>query len=890
MRNGLALGFCLLMSAAATAQEPQVGIAASVVPDATSTPPRGQIRQLAVGQNVVYSERIATGPIGRTQMLFLDGSALTVGPNSDVVLDEFVYDPQTEAGKLAISATKGVLRLVGGKISKTEPITLKTPTATIGIRGGIAIYDNGQTTFLFGKGMTIEAVQPDGSVSRVELIRPGTVNIGAGGQIGPVTPVSQQAVANSLGALEGSRGNSGGASERPTENRVAATQVAALGSTNLPTAIAPVSDVAAQPLAETAATAETVGRDVDLRDLRTGAGDGGGASTGTSSSQPRTFTGVGIGSPVFSSFNFSDSSAPHTAGFDRGLFGFAAGNMFFGFSPTSDRFAVLPFGTGVFQVDPASAFGTGGRFSGVGFANDAQTFFFYKLRLIDDSNRPLFLFGGVRNENPVVMRSQIEFRAWQLIPGFPGDNQIPLLPAAFGGNFGGAVVSPLLAALRPNTPETSVPDAISPTLFAALAVQGQGPQQRSAMVVRTGPFSVDQNPNNPTFNQLRLGGSALGSVRDSALGRPVRVQDGATTIFDQNGFSFYGAENEQPSFVLGSDLFSASAGFPYQDSAAFAQPFTNLTQSNEYYAAHAALPAPNLLPANIGALRSTRTLNGYAAGIAEARITATTFQDYAFATVSNSPLNLSISTDAARNRLAAAFRVRDVSFSFQEFNLVFGDLSASNGSRSAFIDDRRFGARASADDPSQVAGVNAQLANMAMVSFDVVPNTSFFPAGTAPCSCQFVQWGFFLWDVQGQTGPRTRGHINPWVAGELPAIGTLPTTGTASYTGHAVGNVLDAAGNRYIAAGSYTQSWNFQFQSGAATISNFDGRTLNAISLTSANGRDFGGGLGGGGASGSLHGSFVRGGNSQAAEVMGQFNFSEPSGYRAAGIVAGTKQ
>src|SRR5258705_2997756 len=110
-------------------------------------------------------------------MLFLDGSALTVGPNSDVVLDEFVYDPSTETGKLAVSATRGVLRLVGGKISKTEPVTLRTPTATLGIRGGIAIYDNGQASFLFGKSMTVEARQPDGSVAPVELTRPGTVSV-----------------------------------------------------------------------------------------------------------------------------------------------------------------------------------------------------------------------------------------------------------------------------------------------------------------------------------------------------------------------------------------------------------------------------------------------------------------------------------------------------------------------------------------------------------------------------------------------------------------------------------------------------------------------------------------------------------------------------------------
>jgi hypothetical protein len=260
-----------------------------------------------------------------------------------------------------------------------------------------------------------------------------------------------------------------------------------------------------------------------------------------------------------------------------------------------------------------------------------------------------------------------------------------------------------------------------------------------------------------------------------------------------------------------------------------------------------------------------------------------------------------IETDASRNRMAAVFKFQDVGLTlmrsrFQQFNLVFGDLESTNGSRSAFIDDRRFGARQSADDPSQVGGNNAQFANLAMVSFDVVPNFSIFSlSGTGPCSCQFVQWGFFSWDAQGQNGEHTRGHINPWVAGKLPSLGSLPTTGTATYSGHAVGNVRDGAGNIYIAGGAYQQTWNFATQSGAATISNFDGRTLSAISLTSTNGRDFNGGLTGTtgkdvsshSGSGILHGSFVSGGGNPVAEVMGQFTYMESGGYRAGGIVAG---
>jgi len=889
MRSIRGYGVAITLLAAtglAAAQEPSVGVAASVVPDATGTPPRGQARTLSVGLDVVYNERIATGPIGRTQMLFRDGSALTVGPNSDLVLDEFVYDPATETGKLAITASKGVMRLVGGKISKTEPVTLKTPTATIGIRGGIAIYDNGQATLLFGKSMTVDAAQPDGSVARVELVRPGSVTIAPNGQIGPVTPVNAAVVATSLGSLEGSRGNSGGATEQPTENRVAATQVAVLGSTNVPATIAPVS--AAPPPPPPTTASDTVARQVrpsDVRQVATNEGSDIGSRL-----QQRRLSGVVLIDPVFSGFNFATTAAPHVAAnFDRGAFAFAFAGMFFGFSPNSNSFAALPFGQGQFDIDPASTSGSGGRFSGNGFVNDARDFFFYRLRLIDQGNKPAFFFGGVRNEDPVTQRTQTAFTAWKLVPGFPADNQIPLLPAAFGGNFGGATVSPLLAVLRPNTPETVVPGSISALLYSALAIEGQGASQRSAFIVRTGPFFVDSNPDNPTFGKLTIGGSSNGSTRLSATGSPIRIVNNATPIFDADGFSFYG-QSGQLSFVLGSDQYTATSPTDYQDAASFAQPLNSLTTSNEFYQATAAVPSSNLLPSGIGTSRTTRTLGGYAAGVAEAltNVAAGTVTPYVFSTMLASPTGVSISTDAAFNELQGTFKIRDESLNFQGFGLEFGDINnPGNSSRSAFIDDRLFGARHSASRQGTVGANNATTFSMYMASYDVVPNTSYFASGSGPCDCQYTRWGFFGFDINGPGQPRTRGHINTWVAGDVPDIGSIPLSGTATYNGHAVGTVVNN-GAIYVAGGSYSQSWNFATNSGSASITNFDGRSVTTSSLSAGNRRDFSGALIGAGLSGNLKGSFVQGGGDPVAEAMGQFSFSG-TGYQAAGTVAARK-
>ena len=110
----------------------------------------------------------------RAHLVFLDGSSLTVGPNARLTIDKFVYDPNSKTGELAVTASQGVLRLVGGKISKTNPITINTPSGTIGIRGGIGIFGigSGKTTaaFLFGNSMTVTGQGQTQTMTRAEFV------------------------------------------------------------------------------------------------------------------------------------------------------------------------------------------------------------------------------------------------------------------------------------------------------------------------------------------------------------------------------------------------------------------------------------------------------------------------------------------------------------------------------------------------------------------------------------------------------------------------------------------------------------------------------------------------------------------------------------------------
>src|SRR6266508_4538739 len=118
----------------------KVGVAAAVNPDAFSSLAGTPKTQLNIGKSIFFNERINTTGSGLVQVLLVDGSTFTVGPGSDLVIDKFVYNPSKGTGEITASFSKGVMRFVGGKISKNEDaVTIKTPAGAMAIRGCIVL-------------------------------------------------------------------------------------------------------------------------------------------------------------------------------------------------------------------------------------------------------------------------------------------------------------------------------------------------------------------------------------------------------------------------------------------------------------------------------------------------------------------------------------------------------------------------------------------------------------------------------------------------------------------------------------------------------------------------------------------------------------------------------
>ena len=86
--------------------------------------------------DILQYDTVKTGN-GKVGILFIDETRVDVTQHSNLIIDEFVYDPNSKTGKLKLSAKLGTVRYASGQIAKNskQNVVITTPTATIGVRG-----------------------------------------------------------------------------------------------------------------------------------------------------------------------------------------------------------------------------------------------------------------------------------------------------------------------------------------------------------------------------------------------------------------------------------------------------------------------------------------------------------------------------------------------------------------------------------------------------------------------------------------------------------------------------------------------------------------------------------------------------------------------------------
>ncbi|MEK6636558.1 MAG: FecR domain-containing protein [Pseudomonadota bacterium] len=97
----------------------------------------GQTIAATPGLALQKGDILTTGKNGRIGATFYDNSRFAAGPNSRVVINEFLFDDTTHDGKFVTQVDRGSLAIISGQIAKKnkDAMRVRTPTALLGVRG-----------------------------------------------------------------------------------------------------------------------------------------------------------------------------------------------------------------------------------------------------------------------------------------------------------------------------------------------------------------------------------------------------------------------------------------------------------------------------------------------------------------------------------------------------------------------------------------------------------------------------------------------------------------------------------------------------------------------------------------------------------------------------------
>jgi hypothetical protein len=164
------LALLALLPGTALAADP-AGVSAAVRGEVTLARAQAVGQTVRSGESIFMADKIRSGPRSGMQILLLDQTTFTIGPESELIVDEFVYDPHTNAGKLTARVAKGVFRFVTGKIAKQDPsnVNVALPAGSIGIRGTIVAgvadaVSRASLVVLLGEGPDNAAGDPAGAI------------------------------------------------------------------------------------------------------------------------------------------------------------------------------------------------------------------------------------------------------------------------------------------------------------------------------------------------------------------------------------------------------------------------------------------------------------------------------------------------------------------------------------------------------------------------------------------------------------------------------------------------------------------------------------------------------------------------------------------------------
>ena len=144
---------------------------------------------LITGSKVFYGDTILTSKASNAQILFLDQTVLTLGEDTELTIDDFIYNSETHDGNFVTEVKSGTVKFITGQISKLNPdnLEVKLPEGTLGARGTefvvLSEKNKKSTIVLLGPG-------PNNSLGMI----PGSLQISDGNNMVSITNPGYQAM------------------------------------------------------------------------------------------------------------------------------------------------------------------------------------------------------------------------------------------------------------------------------------------------------------------------------------------------------------------------------------------------------------------------------------------------------------------------------------------------------------------------------------------------------------------------------------------------------------------------------------------------------------------------------------------------------------------------
>jgi len=158
---------------ASAGDRPEAGVVVAVRGKVLAENPSAETRRLVMKAPVYVKDTVKTGQ-GKVQFKFNDNTLITLGYNTVMVIEEYLYKPDDKESAMKTRVEEGAFRIMGGSITRIAPKNFKTevPCATIGVRGSMyaGVVEGDVLSLVFQGGRSIYVANQAG---RVDITRPG---------------------------------------------------------------------------------------------------------------------------------------------------------------------------------------------------------------------------------------------------------------------------------------------------------------------------------------------------------------------------------------------------------------------------------------------------------------------------------------------------------------------------------------------------------------------------------------------------------------------------------------------------------------------------------------------------------------------------------------------